>query len=108
MLLEVREVSRKTARDGRLEVTEESARRLRVIASPMPVSLGDAQGEATLIDIQCTCAKGGDTGGHRHFFVQSSLFSALPAGETIVLELLDGKTLMIARPHPLRPDDPAA
>jgi len=108
VLLEVREVSRKTARDGRLEVTEESARRLRVIASPLPVALGDAQGEATLIDMTCTCSKGGDAGGHRHYFVQSSLFSDLRAGETIVLELLDGKTLMVARPHPLRPDDPDA
>lgn len=105
MLLEVREVSPKTARDGRLELTESSHRRLRIVPAPLPVLVGDAQGEGTLIDMACSCAKGGEgSGGHRHYFLQCSLFSDLPAGETIVIELLDGKTLMIARPHALRPE----
>lgn len=104
MLLEVREVSPKTARDGRLELTESSHRRLRVVPAPLSVLLGDAQGEGTLVDIACSCGQGGESGGHRHYFVQCPLFSELSAGETIVIELLDGKTLMIARPHPLRPE----
>ncbi len=103
MLLEVREVSRKTARDGRLEVTEASARRLGLVPSPLQVALDEVRGEATLVDMSCTCAKGGDSAGHRHYFVQSSLFSVLPAGETIVLEL-DERVLTVARPHPLRPE----
>lgn len=104
MLLEVREVSRKTALDGRLEVTEANARRLMTVPSPLQVTLDDARGEGSVVDMRCTCAKGGAAGGHHHYFVQSALFSVLPAGETIVLELLDGPVLSVARPHPLRPE----
>ncbi len=103
MLLEIREVSRKTARDGRLEVTEASARRLAMVPPPLQVELDSARDEGAIVDMTCDCAKGGRVGGHRHYFVQSPLFRTLSAGETIVLELVEGPLLTVARPHPLRP-----
>lgn len=102
MLLEIREVSRKTAGDGRLEITEVSARRLAMHGAQLPVAVDEVRGDGALVAMSCTCDKGGARGGHTHHFVQSSLFRALPAGETVVLELLDGPLLAVARPHPLR------
>ncbi|MBK6487763.1 MAG: hypothetical protein IPF98_13000 [Gemmatimonadetes bacterium] len=103
MLLEVREVSRKTPGDGRLEITEVSARRLAMHGTQLPVAVDEARGEGRLVAMRCTCDKGGASGGHQHHFVESPLFRQLPAGETVVLELLDGPQLSVARPHSLRP-----
>ena len=114
MVLEVREVSRKTAADGRLEISEATARRLTSLdehrdgsrgASPEPillVALDRLRDVGTLVAMTCTCDKGGGASGHTHHFVQSPLFRALPAGETVVMELLDEKLFSVARPHPLR------
>ncbi|MBK9979157.1 MAG: hypothetical protein IPP20_14785 [Gemmatimonadetes bacterium] len=104
MLLEVREVSRKTPRDGRLEVTGDTARRLAVFGATLPVEVDVQRGEVTLEVMACQCEKGGGAAGHTHHFVSSALFTSLLAGETVVLELLDGPLLAVARPHPLRPE----
>lgn len=103
MLLEVREVSRKTPGDGRLEITEASARRLAMHGTQLPVAVDESQGDGRLVAMACTCEKAGASGGHTHHFVESPLFRLLPAGETVVLELLDGPLLAVARPHSLRP-----
>lgn len=103
MVLEVREVSRKTPRDGRLEITESSARRLAALGA-FAVEVDLQRSEGTLAAIACQCAKGGGTTGHMHHFVEASLLTALVAGETVVLELLDGPVLSVARGHPLRPE----
>ena len=103
MVLEVREVSRKTPRDGRLEISDESARRLRPLAATLTVVLDDQRGPATLESMACACEKGGTSGGHLHHFVAAPLLMSLVAGETVVVELLDAAVLAIARPHPLHP-----
>ena len=100
MILEVRTVSRKTPRDGRLEVTEATARRLALVGAPVPVALDEAVADATLEAFACTCgAAKGD--GHVHHFVVSPLLTALREGETVVLEWLDETRLEVARAHPL-------
>jgi hypothetical protein len=103
MVLEIREVSRKTARDGRLEVITENARRLRMLRAPFAVEVDGTRGIGTLVEMSCHCGAAGTEGSHTHHFVESSLFRALPAGETVVMELLDGDIIAVARPHPLRP-----
>lgn len=103
MLLEVREVSRKTPGDGRLEISEGSARRLAMHGTQLPVAVDEVHGDGTLVAMSCTCQKAGASSGHTHHFVESPLFRQLPAGETVVLELLDGPLLAVARPHGLRP-----
>lgn len=104
MLLEVREVSRKTPTDGRLEISAETARRLSPLAATLAVSVGSMRETATLEVMQCHCAKGGGEGGHTHHFLKSALLATLTSGETVVLELLDGPVIAVARPHPLTPD----
>ena len=106
MLLEIREVSRKTPRDGRLEVTETTARRLAPFGATVAVDVGTQRGEASLESLACRCAKGEGGGSHTHHFLQSSLFHSLRAGETVVLELLAGPVIAVARPHPLHPGEP--
>jgi hypothetical protein len=106
MILEIREVSRKTPRDGRLEISGETARRLGALAPPLPLLVGEASGAAELEAMECTCGKGAATPGgapHRHHFVRSPLFMQLTEGESVVLELDAGDRLHVARPHALRP-----
>lgn len=103
MVLEIREVSRKTARDGRLEVGEANARRLRMLRAPFAVEVDGVRGMGALVELACSCGAADRSGSHAHHFVESSLFRALPAGETVVIELLEGDVVAVARPHALRP-----
>lgn len=103
MVLEVREVSRKTPRDGRLEISESSARRLAALGA-FAVEVNLQRGDGTVAAIACQCEKGGGTSGHLHHFVEATLLTSLVPGETVVLELLDGPVLAVARAHPLHPE----
>ena len=102
MILEVREVGRKTPGDGRLEVTEASFRRLTLEASRLVARVGDHTSPASLDRMPCTCAKG-EGGAHEHRFVRAEVFRTLVAGESCVLDLLADGVLEVARPHPLEP-----
>lgn len=106
MLLEIRLVSRKTPGDGRLEITLETARRLRALAGPLRVRVDDAEDEGTVSSMTCTCAKGG-AHGHEHHFLGSGLLRTLRAEETVALELLEDGVVEVARPHPLGPGEEA-
>ena len=86
MLLEQRVVSRKTPRDGRLEITAESAARLAALGSDFALAQGDAEGRARLHSMPCGCAKGATT-GHVHHFVESPLLMALVPETTVRVEL---------------------
>jgi hypothetical protein len=89
MLLERRTVSRKTPRDGRLEITAESAARLAALGGDFALARGDAEGRARLHSMPCGCAKGasGATSGHVHHFVESPLLMALVPETTVLVEL---------------------
>lgn len=89
MLLEQRTVSRKTPRDGRLEITPESFARLAALGGDdFAISSGGVAGRARLHSMPCGCAKGAAS-GHVHHFVESPLLARL-APETIVgVELED-------------------
>lgn len=103
MVLEVREVSRKTPRDGRLEISATTARRLASLGH-FAVEVGLQRAPGAIEALACQCEKGGGASGHVHHFVQSALFTALAPGETVVLELLDEGVVSVARAHPLRPE----
>jgi len=107
MLLEVRVVSRKTSRDGRLEISAETAKRLTPFGGTIEVEVETNRDMAQLEAMACTCDKGGGASGHSHHFVQSALFRSLAAGEIVVLELLEGPLITVARPHPLESATPA-
>lgn len=107
MILEIRLVSRKTPGDGRLEITLETARRLRVLAGWLRVRVDDAEAEATISSMTCACAKGG-AHGHEHHFLGSVLLKTLRAEETVAVELLEDGVVAVARPHPLGPGEGVA
>lgn len=87
-LLEVRVVSRKTKRDGRLEISPATAGRLGRLRVPLPIVTPDGRAEAHLATMECTCVKSGGE-RHTHHFLESPLLAAL-AAEHHVRILLDG------------------
>lgn len=103
MILEVREVGRKTPGDGRLEITPASYRRLRLVGDGLLVRVGNQQAVALLELMPCTCARGAATGTHEHAFVRSDLLRSLTPGETCVLDLSESGELSVAGPHSLDP-----
>jgi hypothetical protein len=99
MILEIRDVGRKTPGDGRFEITEATFRRLS-IERDLRATVDDASAEAMLERMPCTCGAGhGET--HSHLFVRSDAFRHLVPGTTCVLELTAPGLLTAARPHPL-------
>ena len=88
MLLERRTVSRKTPRDGRLEITPESAARLAALGAEFALASGGETGRGRLEAMPCGCAKGAG-GGHVHHFVESPLLMALVPETTVLVELDD-------------------
>lgn len=81
--VERRTVSRKTAGDGKLEITKIAAGRLETLGTRFPLVVNDEVGEATLGSMPCTC-RGGDK-PHVHYFVESELFRSLTAGSEVDL-----------------------
>lgn len=99
MILEVRDVGRKTPMDGRLEVTEGTYRRL-TMEGELRATVGEVTTSAHLEELPCTCGRGAGA-VHVHRFVQADVFRSLEAGATCVLELTAPGTLTASRPHPL-------
>lgn len=101
MILEIRDVGRKTPGDGRLEISDATFRRLSM-EQDLKATVGEVRGSAMLERMSCTCGAGhGES--HAHLFVRSDAFRHLVPGETCVLELTSPGHLLAARPHPLAP-----
>ena len=99
MLLERRTVSRKTPRDGRLEITAESAAQLAALGGELTVASGGATGRGRLEAMPCGCAKGAG-GGHVHHFVESPLLMALVPETTVLVELEESGEAPVVRVEP--------
>ena len=84
-LVEQRTVSRKTPRDGKLEVTKVAAAKLESLGPRFDVVVESRRGDARLGTMPCTCR--GDDKPHVHYFVESDLFRSLEAGSTVNLVL---------------------
>src|SRR4051812_44066722 len=78
MLLERRTVSRKTANDGRLEITRLAASKLGAPRDDLAVDVDGRRHDATLGTRDCTC-RGADK-PHVHYFIQSDVLKGLAAG----------------------------
>lgn len=85
MLLERQTVSRKTPRDGRLEITGRAAARLRDLGHALEVELDGHRSGSTVESMTCTCR--GDATPHAHYFLQSARFTQLTPGTEVDLEL---------------------
>ena len=97
--LERRTVSRKTAGDGKLEITEAAASRLAPLGTQFTASLAGETAPATVGAMPCTCR--GDDTPHVHHFIQSELFRALGAGSTVDLSVDFARgTILVAEAAP--------
>jgi hypothetical protein len=100
MILEVRTVGRKTPGDGRLEVSELTQRRLRIVGQ-LRARVGDDEQPAALDALSCDRCS--EREHHVHHFLKSDAFRALAAGESCVIELHANGVVEVSRPHPLAP-----
>ena len=92
--IERRTVSRKTAGDGKLEITKVAAGRLESLGTQFPLVVDDRDGDGRLGSMPCTC-RGGDK-PHVHYFVESELLRSLAAGSEVDLFLDDdAKRLLV-------------
>jgi len=96
MLLEIRLVSDKTPRDGKLEVSPEVADSLKALGDDLPLSTPAGDSRAEVRSMECTCGKRGNE-RHIHYFVVSPLFKDLVAGTEVRLEIDDLGRLIVAR-----------
>ena len=91
-LLERRTVSRKTARDGKHEISVDTALRLRALAAPLPIVVDGVADRATVAAMPCTCRPE----AHEHWFIQSEALRSLEAGREATTSLTaDGTTVDI-------------
>jgi hypothetical protein len=99
VLLERREVGRKTPLDGRLELTPESAARLAPVGAEFGVVARGIEGVGRLETMACTCGRSGSPGAtHLHHFAASPLFRELSAGDAVRIELDEGRGVLVVRP----------
>lgn len=96
VLLERREVGRKTPKDGRLELSAESAHRLRELGPDFPVHALGRHDVGRVETMDCTCGKGGGEGPkHTHYFAASPLFTQLTAGDPVRLEIDERRAALL-------------
>lgn len=90
IVLETTSVSRKTPRDGKLEIRKDTAQRLRDAGATITVLVGGAEGPGSVVTMPCGC-KGGET--HiEHVFLQSDGLRALSPESRVELTLDPGAT----------------
>ena len=88
IVLETTAVSRKTPRDGKLEIRNETAQRLRDAGALLTVLVGDVEGPGTVVAMPCGC-KGTET-HTEHVFLQSEGLRALSPELSVELTLDPG------------------
>jgi hypothetical protein len=93
MHLDRRTVSRKTPRDGKLEISPRAAARLGEIGLALRAEWSGETKPATLVSMSCTC--GGADAKHEHYFLESAVLRTLPVGREVDLSLESG-TVSIA------------
>ncbi|MDQ6830764.1 MAG: hypothetical protein M3081_18030 [Gemmatimonadota bacterium] len=87
-------MSRKTPRDGKLEITAESATQLGRLAD-LQVAVGATRGAGRVASMPCTCRGQGDA--HVHWFLESDSLKALVPGDTVTVALgTDGSVSVTA------------
>jgi hypothetical protein len=91
--LERRAVSRKTARDGKHEISADLAARLRELAITLDVIVDGVADRASIASMPCTC-QGPDV--HEHWFLESNALRSMEVGKEATLSFAsDGRTLEV-------------
>lgn len=93
-VLERRAVSRKTARDGKHEISPGLAARLRMLADKLDVIVDGVADRASIASMPCTC-QGAEA--HEHWFLEANALRGMEAGREARVALGDdGRTLEIS------------
>ncbi len=91
-LLERRAVSRKTARDGKHEISADPAARLRMLPAPLTVVVDGVADRGTVESMPCTCRPE----AHEHWFLESHALRSLETGREVTTSIApDGRTIDI-------------
>jgi hypothetical protein len=91
-VLERRTVSGTTARDGKHEISADTAARLCTLASPFDVVVDGVADRATLVPMPCTCRPE----AHEHWFIEAGALRSLPEGREATTSFTsDGRTVDI-------------
>lgn len=93
MQIDRRTVSRKTPRDGKLEISSTAAERLGTVGSALCAEWRGERAPAAVVSMSCSC--GGADEKHEHFFLESPVLRTLPVGEEVDLAL-DAPTVLVA------------
>ena len=96
MFLERRTVSRKTAGDGRLEITKAAALRVERLGNAFGIDVGGERVTGTLGTFACTCR--GPDNPHVHYFLEAERFKVLEPGSVLELQLDEAAKRLIVRP----------
>ena len=92
-LLERRAVSRKTARDGKHEISPDTATRLRALPAPLRVVVDGVADRGMVASMPCTCRPE----AHEHWFIESQALRSLEAGREATTSIAaDGRTIAIS------------
>ena len=81
--VEQRTVSRKTPKDGKLEISADAAGRLPA-TTRIGLTVDGRRGEAALVSLACTCR--GDA-GHVHHFLEAELFRTLVPDQKVIVRI---------------------
>lgn len=79
-------VSRKTPRDGKLEVNATVALRLATLGSRLVVAAAGSTANGAVEEMACTCAKAAGA-GHVHHFLVSEVLRGLAPDERVAIQL---------------------
>ena len=92
-LLERRSVSRKTARDGKHEISADTAARLLRLSPMLDLIVDGVPDTASVTPMACTC-RGPEA--HEHWFLESNALRSMAVGREAVLSLApDGRTIEV-------------
>jgi hypothetical protein len=92
-VLERRAVSRKTARDGKHEISADLAARLGRLSTTLDVLVDGVAGRASIASMPCTCQ---GPHAHEHWFLESDALRSMQVGREARISLHhDGRTLEI-------------
>ena len=96
MHLERRTVSRKTPRDGKLEISRAAAARLESLTGALSAAWDGSIAPARVVTLSCSC--GGASERHDHYFLESEIFRALPVGRDVEVALESGVVQVAVTP----------
>jgi hypothetical protein len=87
MIHENRTVSRKTPRDGKLEISPSAASVVAGFGTEFDLEADGRPARGRLVGMPCTCTKAPASGAHVHYFLESEPLKGLPPDSIVRVEI---------------------